>query len=78
MPLLPYSLARPLLFGLDPETAHDVTMESLARLQGTPLAWAWCAPLVKDPVQLAGLTFPNRVGLAAGTVRLSRSLKSPV
>jgi len=74
MPLLPYSLARPFLFGLDPETAHDLTMDSLARLQGTPLAWAWCAPLVKDPVQLAGLSFPNRVGLAAGLDKNARCI----
>ena len=40
MSLLPYSLARPFLFGLDPETAHELTLKSLARLQGTPLAWA--------------------------------------
>src|SRR6476661_8674997 len=25
MPLLPYALARPFLFGLDPETAHELT-----------------------------------------------------
>jgi len=38
----------------------------LARTQNTPLAWAYCQTRVQDPVQLAGLTFPNRVGLAAG------------
>ena len=37
MSLLPYSLARPFLFALDAETAHEVTMNSLARLQGTRL-----------------------------------------
>ncbi|WP_332813746.1 quinone-dependent dihydroorotate dehydrogenase [Ramlibacter sp.] len=74
MPLLPYSLARPFLFGLDPEAAHDLTMESLARLQGTPLSWAWCAGLVDDPVELAGLKFPNRVGLAAGLDKNARAI----
>ena len=74
MPLLPYSLARPFLFGLDPEAAHDLTMESLARLQGTPLSWAWCAGLVDDPIDLAGLTFPNRVGLAAGLDKNARAI----
>ena len=34
MSLLPYSLARPFLFGLDPETAHELTMDSLARAAG--------------------------------------------
>jgi dihydroorotate dehydrogenase len=74
MPLLPYSLARPFLFGLDPEAAHDLTMQSLARLQGTPLAWAWCSGLVDDPIELAGLRFPNRVGLAAGLDKNARCI----
>jgi dihydroorotate dehydrogenase len=66
MSLLPYAVARHFLFGLDAETAHDVTMASLARSQGTPLALAYSRRRVQDPVTLAGLTFPNRVGLAAG------------
>ena len=66
MSLLPYALARPFLFGLDPETAHELTLGSLARLQGTPLRWAYCNGFVPDPIELAGLRFPNRVGLAAG------------
>ncbi len=74
MSLLPYSLARPFLFGLDPEAAHDLTMDSLARLQGTPLSWAWCAGLVDDPIELAGLKFPNRVGLAAGLDKNARCI----
>ena len=41
MSLLPYALARPFLFGLDPETAHELTMASLARTQGTPLSLAY-------------------------------------
>ena len=68
MSLLPYALARPFLFGLDPETAHELTLHTLARVQGTPLAWAYCNRRVEDPVVLAGLKFPNRVGLAAGLV----------
>ena len=74
MPLLPYPLARPFLFGLDPEAAHDLTMSTLARLQGTPLECAWSAPLVEDPVELAGLRFPNRVGLAAGLDKNARCI----
>jgi dihydroorotate dehydrogenase len=66
MSLVPYALARPFLFRLDPETAHEVTLHALARLQGTPLQLAYCASRVDDPIELAGLTFPNRVGLAAG------------
>lgn len=74
MSLLPYALARPFLFGLDPETAHDLTLASLARLQGTPLQWAYCNAFVPDPVELAGLRFPNRVGLAAGLDKNARCI----
>ncbi len=74
MPLIPYALARPFLFGLDPETAHELTLETLARTHGTPLGWAYCAGMVDDPVQLAGLRFPNRVGLAAGLDKNARCI----
>ena len=74
MPLLPYSLARPFLFGLDPETAHDLTMHSLARAQGTPLEWAFSSNMVDDPIELAGLKFPNRIGLAAGLDKNARCI----
>jgi dihydroorotate dehydrogenase len=66
MSLLPYSLARPFLFAMDAETAHEHTLAMLARTQNTPLAWAYCQERVQDPITLAGLNFPNRVGLAAG------------
>jgi dihydroorotate dehydrogenase len=66
MSLLPYSLARPFLFAMDAESAHERTLAMLARTQNTPLSWAYAQARVQDPVTLAGLTFPNRVGLAAG------------
>jgi dihydroorotate dehydrogenase len=74
MSLLPYGLARPFLFGLDPETAHDLTIQSLARAQHTPLKWAYSNGFVQDPVDLAGLRFPNRVGLAAGLDKNARCI----
>ena len=74
MSLLPYSLARPFLFGLYPETAHELTMQSLARVQGTALEWAYRGEMVHDPIELAGLTFPNRVGLAAGLDKNARCI----
>jgi dihydroorotate dehydrogenase len=74
MSLLPYALARPFLFGLDPETAHELTMASLARTQGTPLALAYLSSRVSDPIELAGLKFPNRVGLAAGLDKNARCI----
>jgi dihydroorotate dehydrogenase len=66
LPTLPYALARPFLFGLDPERAHDLTLDALAKLQNTPAQHFWQQPRVQDVVTLAGLRFPNRVGLAAG------------
>ncbi|MDB5964806.1 MAG: quinone-dependent dihydroorotate dehydrogenase [Polaromonas sp.] len=71
---LPYAFAKPFLFGLDPETAHDLTMASLARTQGTPLSLAYGSSRVDDPVELAGLTFPNRIGLAAGLDKNARCI----
>ncbi len=66
MALVPYALTRPFLFGMDPEAAHELTLRTLARTQHSVLNLAYRAPRVSDPVELAGLTFPNRVGLAAG------------
>ncbi len=66
MPLLPYALTRPFLFGLEPERAHGLTLAAIARLQNTPAQCLWAQPRVADPVRLAGLAFPNRIGLAAG------------
>ena len=74
MPLLPYALTRPFLFGLDPEQAHDLTLGALARIQHTPLVCAVAAPRVRDPVTLAGLRFPNRIGLAAGLDKNGRCI----
>lgn len=74
MSLIPYALVRPFLFGMDPEKAHDFTMNTLAMGQGTPLQLAWSAPQVKDPITLAGLTFPNRVGMAAGLDKNARCI----
>jgi dihydroorotate dehydrogenase len=53
-----YGLARPLLFQLDPEDAHRLS-----------LRWAGYLPYPKVPacpVHAMGLEFPNPVGLAAG------------
>ncbi len=74
MSLIPYQLARPFLFGLDPEAAHDLTMGSIARTQCTPLALAYTQARVSDPVTIAGLQFPNRVGLAAGLDKNARCI----
>ena len=57
---------------MDPEKAHEFTMDMLAKGQRTPMQWAWCHETVSDPVELAGLRFPNRVGMAAGLDKNAR------
>ncbi|OIN90720.1 MAG: dihydroorotate dehydrogenase (quinone) [Comamonadaceae bacterium CG1_02_60_18] len=74
MALVPYGLARAFLFGLDPETAHDLTIASLSLTQRSALKWSYANTRVEDPVKLAGLTFPNRVGLAAGLDKNARCI----
>jgi dihydroorotate dehydrogenase len=74
MPLLPYALTRPFLFGLDAERAHELTLAAIARLQNTPAQCLWSQPRIADAVTLAGLRFPNRVGLAAGLDKNGRCI----
>ncbi|KOC28452.1 dihydroorotate dehydrogenase [Comamonas testosteroni] len=74
MSLIPYSLTRPILFGMDPESAHDFTMNLMAKGQNTLLQKAWARPLVSDSIELAGLKFPNRVGMAAGLDKNARCI----
>ncbi|SHF03023.1 dihydroorotate oxidase A [Modicisalibacter ilicicola DSM 19980] len=61
-----YSLARSLLFRLDPETAHAFSLRTLDGLQRIGMLGALRGRCVDDPVELMGLRFANRVGLAAG------------
>ena len=58
-----YELARPLLFALDPETAHNLTLHGLHYV-GKLLPAA--TPEPASAVEVMGLRFPNRIGLAAG------------
>lgn len=74
MSIVPYALTRPFLFGLDAEAAHELTLGTIARLQNTPAQCLWSKPRVDDPVTVAGLRFPNRVGLAAGLDKNGRCI----
>jgi dihydroorotate dehydrogenase len=60
-----YALTRPLLFSLNAETAHNLTLPALRRAAALGLTAAVRKPL-PDPRTVMGLTFPNPVGLAAG------------
>ncbi|HEX2009840.1 MAG TPA: quinone-dependent dihydroorotate dehydrogenase [Roseateles sp.] len=74
MSLVPYALTRPFLFGLDPEHAHELTLGAIARLQNTPAQCLWAQSRIADPVTVAGLSFPNRIGLAAGLDKNGRCI----
>ena len=69
-----YPLARAFLFKMDPEAAHDLTLNQLAQTQNTVLDIAYRQPWIADPIQLAGLSFPNRVGMAAGLDKNARCI----
>ena len=61
-----YQLIRPLLFTLDAEKAHDLSFALLRGVSRSPFAGLTRYPQVDDPVEIMGIRFPNRVGLAAG------------
>ncbi|HTC44999.1 MAG TPA: quinone-dependent dihydroorotate dehydrogenase [Steroidobacteraceae bacterium] len=61
-----YALARPLLFALDAEVAHRVTLSSVRVAHRLGLLGVMSAPQSGQPIDLMGLTFTNRIGLAAG------------
>ena len=58
-----YSLARPLLFTLAPERAHELT---LSLLKSSHKLGLMRQAVASKPVTCMGIEFPNPVGLAAG------------
>lgn len=60
-----YALARPLLFSLDPEAAHNLALPALKRAAEFGLTKLISHP-APDPRKVMGIDFPNPVGLAAG------------
>jgi dihydroorotate dehydrogenase len=61
-----YDYLRPLLFKLDAETAHRVTLYGLGVAQRSNFAHWIAKPPADLPTTVFGITFPNPVGLAAG------------
>ena len=56
-----YALIRPLLFAVDAELAHEISLEMLNQFRALiPQKH------IGQPTKVMGLDFPNRVGLAAG------------
>ncbi|MEM6638915.1 MAG: quinone-dependent dihydroorotate dehydrogenase [Pseudomonadota bacterium] len=74
-----YALLRPLLFHLDAERAHHLITRQLNFWTSVSptrqlIAGRWGAARADRPFDLLGLTFPNRVGLAAGFDKDARYL----
>ncbi len=61
-----YGVLRPLLFSLDAEKTHHLTLDALNKALHWGVLPLLAGKPVSDPVSVFGLHFPNRVGLAAG------------
>lgn len=61
-----YQLARSLLFKLDSEVSHDLSLDLLAASSRLGLTKFLGGLPSTNPVEVMGLRFPNAVGLAAG------------
>lgn len=61
-----FSLIRPALFALDPETAHHLSLDTLRKFNNLGLSSLLATQPADDPCTAMGITFPNPVGLAAG------------
>ncbi len=66
-----YKFAKPALFAMDAERAHDITLANLATISNTPLALKAITALYASkvdslPTQCMGLDFKHPIGLAAG------------
>jgi dihydroorotate dehydrogenase len=75
-----YRAVRPLLFSIDPERIHHLTIAALRAAGQNPIgrglaAWAGGAPEPDAPVEVAGLTFRTRIGVGAGFDKDSVALR---
>lgn len=61
-----YGVARSLLFSMDPERAHEATMQALQKAYDCKMTRALSADMPRAPTTLMGLDLRNPVGLAAG------------
>ena len=64
----PYLLARAFFFSMDPERAHELAMAAIDGAAATGALRLVSGAPIDDPVQVMGLQFRNRIGLAAGLV----------
>ena len=61
-----YQIAQKIMMQLDPEKVHDWALEFLHRTGNSYLSRVYRQNLNLSPIEIMGITFPNRVGLAAG------------
>ena len=61
-----YELIRKILFKLNAETSHELTLDLLGAAKRLGILGLFAPKVPDQPVELLGLTFPNSVGLAAG------------
>ncbi len=61
-----YPALRPLLFRMDPERAHEITLATLRWLHARRMLGLLAPRAPSVPVRVMGINFPNPVGLAAG------------
>jgi dihydroorotate dehydrogenase len=61
-----YSILRPMLFSLNPETSHEVSLSLLNLAEKTHALGLLSVDVMENPVTVMGIRFPNPVGLAAG------------
>ena len=76
--MTPYSLLRPLLFQLDAELAHDLSLASLRLAERLALLKLYPAAPACQPRRVMGIDFPNPVGLAAGLDKNARVIDGMV
>jgi dihydroorotate dehydrogenase len=72
-----YPIARSGLFRLDAEVAHHASLATLRMTEKAGLlAWVFPADDFASPVEVMGLRFPNRIGLAAGLDKEGNTIDS--
>ncbi len=70
-----YKLAQKVLFSLEPETAHHLTLSGANFANQLGLLSLLCGKAPQSPpVEVMGLQFPNRIGLAAGMDKSGRAV----
>ena len=61
-----YGIAKQVLFRLSGETSHELGLDMLGAAERLGLLQHMVKPVLDAPVSVAGIDFPNPVGLAAG------------